>query len=288
MKKIALVLVLLITGVGLAPGAPPIAVPYLPAKTTVLRLINDFGAPPFAYLDGGVRKGFEVELGEALAREMGVGLEWVRMPFNIDTYRSALVSGRADAVLSSFTITLGRERYFEFTRPYFITHQAAAIRKGFRDKFNRLDNKLTGAVVGVEGGTTGATWVRKNLSPRRIKTYTSPDRLARALKNGDIQVAILDLAILDALLSRNQYKFEIPKKDLAVENYGIAVGKRNQKLLSSLNEALKKLDGQGIYGRIYGKWFATPRGLPATPSGPSWNKDYDDDEEEMKIRDENF
>ena len=145
---------------------------------------------------------------------------------------------------------------------------------------------MTGAVVGVVRGTTGEKWIRKNLSPRRTKTYNSPERLARALKNGDVQVAILDLAILNALLSRNQYKFEIPKKDLDVENYGIAASNRNQKLLSSLNAALNKLDAQGIYGRIYGKWFDPPRGLPSTGSGPAWDKNYDDDEEEMKMDDE--
>ena len=254
MKKIWLFMVLLITSTASAWGAPPVA-PDPPANAAVLRLINDFGAPPFAYLDGVSRKGFEVDLGEALGREMGLKVDWVRMPFTINTYRSTLAAGQADAILSSLTITPEREKYFAFTRPYFITHQAAAILKEFKDFLKQFDRRLEGVVVGAVRGTTGEEWVRKNLSPRRIKTYNSPDRLVRALKNQDIAVAFLDLAILKSLLRRHQYKFEIPKTELVVENYGIAVRKDNQQLLSSLNAALEKLDDQGICGEIYRKWF---------------------------------
>jgi hypothetical protein len=75
-------------------------------------------------------------------------------------------------------------------------------------------------------------------------------------------------------------------KDLDVENYGIAVRLRKKKLLDNLNAALEKLEQKGIYSRIYGKWFGSSRPLPSGNLGPSWDINYDDDEDEMKISDE--
>ena len=245
MNKFWLMLVFLLAVVA-PPGNAFSAGAPVTVKPGVLSLISDFASPPFTYLDAGTRKGFEVELGEALAREMGRRVEWVQMPFNIPTYRSALAAGRADAIISSLSITPARQKYFAFTRPYFIAHQAAAILKKFQDQFENLDRRLTGAVIGVMRGTTGEQWVRENLSPLRTKTYNTPERLARALKNGEVMVAVMDQAILSALLARNHYKFEIPLKDLDVENYGIAVRLRKKKLLDNLNAALERLDQKGI------------------------------------------
>ena len=234
------------------------------AKTEVrtLRFVSAFDAPPFAYTEGLKRRGFEVDLGEALGKKMEARVEWEQQIFHIPTLASALQSGRADAVISSISVTEDRKQYFSFTRPYFKTDLAAAILKKYRDFLKNFDKRLEGVTVGVMKGTTGQKWVKKNLSPRTISTYDSPDRLARALRNDDVKVIFLDQAILQYLLARRSYRFEIAKTGLDHEIYAIAVRKGNQKLVEELNAALEKLDEDGEYDRIYNEWFGPPRRLP--------------------------
>ena len=263
MKKFVLILVLLFAIISSPVGAQE-AVPAGEAKTEVrtLRLISDFSSPPFSFEEGLKRQGFEVDLGEALGEELGVRVEWDKQIFNIPTLSSALESGRADAVISSLSLTEDRKQYFDFTRPYFKTNLAAAILKEYRDFLKNFDKRLEGVKVGVMKGSTGEKWVKKNLSPRTISTYDSPDRLARALRNDNVKVIFLDEAILQYLLARRSYRFEIPKTDLDQEIYAIAVRKGNQKLVDELNAALEKLDETGVYDQIYNEWFGPARSLP--------------------------
>jgi glutamine transport system substrate-binding protein len=189
-------------------------------------------------------------------------VEWIKQSFNIPTFSSTLEVKGADAVISSISITEDRGKYFSFTRSYFRTSLAAAILKEFKDFAKRFDRRLEKAIVGVMKGTTGQKWVRNNLGPQRVNTYDSPDRLARALKNRDVEVIFLDRAILDYLLSHHSYRFLIAREGLEHENYGIALSKGNQELLSELNAGLEKLDESGVYDEIYNKWFGPSRSLP--------------------------
>jgi ABC-type amino acid transport substrate-binding protein len=56
--------------------------PPEPGQET-LRIITDFNHPPFTFIEKGKRTGFEVDLGDAIGKEMGVKVEWIQKNFNI-------------------------------------------------------------------------------------------------------------------------------------------------------------------------------------------------------------
>ncbi len=241
--------------------SPP---PPVPVKTpAVIRFIVDLDSPPFAFKKDGKVTGFDIELGEALAKELGMELQWIDLPFDIPKYANVLEAKEADAALAAISITKDRKYYLDFTRPYFSTDLAVATRgdvKWLSPEFNR---GLPGKIIGVMKGTTGQVWARNNLSAE-VKTYDSPTSLARALKSGgNLAFAILiDEAILNYLLSRSSLNFKIVERDLDHQDYGIAVSRGNNRLRTGLNAALKKLDTTGVYDKIYGKWFGRVRYQP--------------------------
>src|SRR6476469_8589819 len=59
--------------------------------------------PPFNYYQGAKLTGFEVELGEAIARKMGLAIEWKALAF--DALLAGLKQDRWDMVIASFGIT---------------------------------------------------------------------------------------------------------------------------------------------------------------------------------------
>lgn len=232
-----------------------------PQKRT-LRFISDLTSPPFAFVENFKNVGFEIDLGEALGKELGAEVKWIKQIFNIPTFASTLRTGGADAVLSSMTVTKDRKQYFDFTIPYFRTSLAVAAprdvdwdRVAFR---NGLSSKV---LIGVMRRTTSEEWARKNLKATR-KTYSSSERLARALKNREVAIILIDEPILRWTMANRHYKFKIVESELAHQDYAIAVNKGNRELLAELNAALKKLDADGVYDAIYEKWYAISRDLP--------------------------
>ncbi|MFH1038242.1 MAG: ABC transporter substrate-binding protein [PVC group bacterium] len=231
-------------------------------EVKALRFISDLDTPPFAFVDNYRNVGFEIDLGEALGKEMGRPVEWIKGTFNIPAFSSTLAAGRADAVLSSMTMTEGREQYFIFTIPYFRTSLAVATFRDVDWNSQAFRNGLTAAVkVGVLRRSTGEEWARKNLKATR-KTYTTPDRLARALKNQEVEIILIDEPILRWTLANRGYKFKIVESGLDHQDYAIGVSRSNQALAGGLNAALEKLDASDVYDRIYEKWYSISQDLP--------------------------
>jgi len=237
-----------------SPDTAPLANP--------LRFISDLDTPPFAFVENFKNVGFEIDLGEALGKELGRPVEWVKQIFNIPTFASTLDVGRADAVLSSLTVTEERKQYFDFTRPYFRTSLAVAVHRDVDWNSQNFKNGLSSKVrVGVLRRSTGEAWARQNLKATR-KTYSSPQRLARALNNREVGLILIDKPILTWELSNRHYKFKIVEEGLESQDYAIATSKTNQKLIAELNAALEKLDADGVYDSIYEKWYNIYQDLP--------------------------
>jgi len=240
-----------------------------PAQANPLRFISDFDSPPFSFKEGMERKGSEVDLAEAIGKELGKKIVWIEKGFNINTYASALDSGIADAAISSISITNERKQELSFTEPYWGTSLAIAAKKDVDWEHNWFTSGLKGWTVGVMRNTTGEKWAREHLTAE-VKTFPSVDRLEDALKNSPMPLKsgktgfciMHDQAILKWALSKYSYHYEIVESDIGHEYYGIAVRKGNTKLLDELNGAIQSLRAKGIGKKIYQKWFNEAMDLP--------------------------
>lgn len=246
----------------------PAAPATKPAADT-LRIISDFKAPPFAYTEGGRRVGIDVDLAEALAKEMGKKVEWVPMSFDIGAYASALDRGDADAAIFSISITPERKKIVSFTKPYARTGLAVAVRSDVEWKHAWFTGGLNGWRIGVIRGTTAEKWARKNLKGR-VESYSSLDRLVQVLKgsrlpseSGSGGVCILhdQVPLRWWTLSKDSYRYAIVETGIEVQEYGIAVRKGNTPLLDALNAAAARLKKSGEEEKLRGKWRETVFGL---------------------------
>ncbi len=233
------------------------------AGERTIRFIGDCDFPPFAFKDDSGYTGFDIELGEAIGREMGAKVEWVPVGFDLKAYAEALDKGKADAILSALTITAPREKDFAFTIPYFRTTLGiAAVNKlKVSALLQYRKRKFEGSKVGVMKGTTGEIWARKNLKADLI-LYDSAVDMARNLWEKNLKAILIDEELLNYVVSCFPYDFTVISRDLNHEVYGIAVKKGNDKLLQDLNAALKRVDASGTYKEIYNRWFAPTICLP--------------------------
>jgi ABC-type amino acid transport substrate-binding protein len=257
---ICLVLVLAVCAFAQTPSPKSTAT----GSIRTLRIVTDFASPPFSFVDKTKRVGFEIDLGQAIGKELGAKVQWIQKGFNLGTYDSLLKSGAADAVISNVSITPDRARRFDFSIPYYRSSLAVAALKDLDWSHSDFTSGLKDKQVGVLRRSTSYDWARRNLGAKRINFY-SPQRMAQALRDEKVFCILIDDDILRWILQNNAYRFQEAEKDLSHEYYGIMVKKGNSALLAELNEALRRLDEKNVYDDIYAKWFTHKMNLPVRP-----------------------
>ena len=212
-------------------------------------LIGTEGAfPPFNFFDDQNNlKGFDIDIGNAVAKQLGLEPEWKAHAW--DTMLIALNQGRFDFVIASHTITEERAKAVDFSKPYYCTGNVIVSKPGGP----QMPADLKGKVIGAQLGTTFEEYA-KQFDAREIKTYqTNPDAV-QDLMMGRIDAWITDqFTALEAVQSRD-LDLQISSL-LNTEQIGMAVAKGNKLLLAALNQALDEILANGVYEQISKKWF---------------------------------
>ena len=74
---------------------------------------------PFNYYEGSTLTGYEVDVAEALAKKMGLKLEWRVVPF--DAQLAAVRQDRFDFAIASHGYTKERAKAVDFATPHYCT-----------------------------------------------------------------------------------------------------------------------------------------------------------------------
>ncbi|HET9552109.1 MAG TPA: ABC transporter substrate-binding protein, partial [Anaeromyxobacteraceae bacterium] len=104
--------------------------------------------PPFNFFQGPKLAGFEVDLAEALAKKMGLTIEWRALSF--DALLAGLRQDRWDLVIASFGITPERAKAVTFTDPHYCSGGIIVA----KDPAIKTVKDLGGKTIAVQTGTT--------------------------------------------------------------------------------------------------------------------------------------
>ena len=104
----------------------------------VLRMACESTYAPFVFFDSetGKLKGFEIDLLEYVAKEMGRKLEVTNMGF--DAIIPSMLTGITDVGASAFTITPERAKRVLFSKPYYISGLSILVRAEDKDKIKSV------------------------------------------------------------------------------------------------------------------------------------------------------
>jgi polar amino acid transport system substrate-binding protein len=211
---------------------------------------------PFEFQRGNEVVGFDVELTELVAKDLGVKQEYVDTPFEGIKSGQDLNSGKCDVAAAAMTITEEREQALDFSEGYFDAHQAMLVRAG---KGYKTLADLKGKRVGVQTGTTGEIYVKeqndKEKLDLKIVAYEDLGAEQAALEGGQIEAIINDLPVWTEYVKENPGKFEIAAEFDTGEQYGMAVKTGNKALLDVINKVLAKAKQDGTYDKVYEKWI---------------------------------
>ncbi|MDF5729648.1 MAG: ABC transporter permease subunit [Rhizonema sp. PD38] len=224
-----------------------------------LKVATEPAFPPFEFKgQGGELQGFSIDLMRAIATAANFQVNFQSIPF--DGIIPALQAKTMDAAISSITITEARAKSVSFSRPYFKSGLAIAIRQNNQEitGFDSLKNKK----IAVQLGTTGALKA-KSIPGVQIRSFDSAPLALQELLNGNVDAVINDAPVtLYAINTGNLNGIKVVQQLLTQEYYGIATAK-NSPNLALINQGLAKVLKNDTYTQIYQKWFkATPPALP--------------------------
>ena len=93
----------------------------------IVKLGTNAAFPPFEYVEGKSIVGFDITMGQKIAKDAGMKLEVVDMAF--DSLIPALQSGTIDFIAAGMSVTEERKKNVSFSDDYFESEQVIIVRK---------------------------------------------------------------------------------------------------------------------------------------------------------------
>ncbi|GAF37920.1 transporter substrate-binding domain-containing protein [Lentilactobacillus farraginis] len=210
--------------------------------------------PPYSYRKDGKLTGFEVELGRAVAKKLGVKANFV--PTKWDSLVAGLGSGKYDVVLNNITQTPERRKQYLFSKPYVYSRYVLITRSKNSDIKTVADIKgkkfaeATGSDNELVAKSFGATIVPQE------QFQTSLDLVKQGRAQGTINAesALLTYA-KDNSIKGLKYRLLKDSEQKPAKISGL-FNKKSPKLKDKFNKVLEQLRKDGTLQRLSKKYFS--------------------------------
>ena len=239
--------------------APETEVPNVPTADATayegtyaepLKMGTNAAFPPYEYKEGEAFKGIDIEIADAIAKELGTTLEVVDMEF--DSIIASVQKGEVNFGIAGMTVTDERKEEVDFTASYATGVQVVIVTED--SPIASLDD-LEGKKIGTQLGTTGDMYSKDDYGEENVTSYGKGADAVIALLGGDVDAVIIDNEPAKAFVAENA-GLKILETEYAVEDYAIAIAKENATLLSDINKALEKLTADGTIDAIIAKYIS--------------------------------
>lgn len=204
---------------------------------------------PFNFEENGELTGFDMEIGEEIAKRLGLEPNPVTNPF--ETIMQGLVGKKYDAIIGSMAYTKKRAEQAAFTEPYYYSGGMIWVAKDNNDIKKPED--LKGKKIGVVAQSTYEE-PAKTLS-KNLQYYSSDVVALKDLTVGGRLDAVITSDIVGFEAKDNGFEIKEVGTPLWVEQPSIAVRKENDKLREEIDKALQEMIEDGTYEKISDKWF---------------------------------
>jgi polar amino acid transport system substrate-binding protein len=206
---------------------------------------------PFNFFEGSKLTGFEVEVAEAVAKKLGLAIEWRVVPF--DAQVASIRQDRFDFAIASHGYTEERAKSVDFAAPHYCTGgQIAAPKDGALTAA-----ALAGKTVAVQLATSYADSAKRIAGVKEIKTYKADPEAFSALKAKKVDAWISDKWLIKATLEKNADAGIVAGEQVFVERVSAIMRKNNKELQDHYNRALAEVVKDGTYATLSQKYFKT-------------------------------
>ncbi len=244
-------------------GPAPAAAVKVPAgalgQPGEIRYCSDISSPPLEfYSNGTTPTGSDIDLGNAIAAELGVKPVWVNTAFA--GIIPALQAGHCDAIISQLFDKPSRRLVVNFI-DYMYSSEAVLVAHGNPHHVTGISD-LCGLTVAAETGTTVTDYLAQQ-SKACVKAGRQPIKVQTFLRDSDAleQLALGHVAAYGTTVETASYDmskapgtFQFAGRPFGQILTGIAVNKPDKALTRAIARAFAILRRNGTYQKIMIKW----------------------------------
>lgn len=212
--------------------------------------------PPYSMKSkSGELIGYEVDLANALATNMGVKLKLVEMPFS--DLIGALKTGKIDAIMSGMTITPERNLSALFAGPYVLSGKSILTRSSKIAEFtgDKTASEKKFKIVSLKGSTS-EEFVKKFMPKHELIVVNNYNEGVDMILKDQADAMVADKPICVITLLKNQGKdLVITEEPLTIEPIGVALPPGDPQFLNLVENYLSSLQLSGTLPLLEKKWF---------------------------------
>ena len=221
----------------------------------VLQIGTNAEYTPFEYKDKNNKLvGFDVDLGRALAKKMGVKAKWTNTSF--DGIFNGLNSGQYECIIAGVSNTDKRQKSFAMSDSY-LGNGVVIVSPAGGTQATDI-KQLNGKKVGVQLETTAdyaAKAFKKDGNKMTLKEFDSMIDAFTALRGGQIDYIMTDEPVANFYVAQQPNTYKVSSSTLSNEPVAVVCRKQDTALRDKINDALKALKKDGTYGKLTKKWF---------------------------------
>ncbi|NWA01189.1 transporter substrate-binding domain-containing protein [Pseudomonas gingeri] len=246
----------------------PLASPF--AQAELIDDVNDRGElrialegdmRPFSFKEDGRLTGFEVELGELLARELEVNPSFITT--DAADLLQGVESGKYDIAINHIALTPELKDRFDFSEPYSYTSAQLIVRKEEQRPLGTLE-ALKGHALGVAQGSQFVDEAR-TVEGVDLRSYPNAQQPLKDVADKQIDAAISDRLLIPFAIRDSR----LPVKEGApvgpTVTLAIPFQKGNPAFQASIDRALQRIKADGRLMALSEKWFGMDASEPPKP-----------------------
>ena len=228
-------------------------------KTLVVANVPNY--PPLEFKDpkSGTLTGLDIDLGNALAKKLGIEIKWEEISF--EQMVSALTTGRADMILSGMSDLPGRRDTLDFV-DYLESGAQFYTTNDRKDQYKTLTD-LCGKTVGASRRTSFPnemeTWSKTACEgagkpPLKIVGTEGSADARTQLRQKRLDAAVQGSETLPYLLNLEPNTYAIIGEPFTSVHQGMAFAKKDTQLRDAVAKAFGEMIKDGTYAEVLKKW----------------------------------
>lgn len=211
---------------------------------------------PWAMQDKeGKLHGFEIDVAEKIAADMGVNANFIVYPW--DKIIQALQKDEIDVIIAGMAITPGRALQVNFSSPYAESGVSLATNTAMTRDIGNFKGLNTEAItITTVRDTLSHELAKRIFDQAKVKVYTREGEAAKQVVDGKAHAYMASVEEVKFLALQHPKKLDVPlEKPLLTSKSGVAVKRGEQELLNFINAWIVARDADKWLATTHKHWF---------------------------------
>ncbi|MGP4843467.1 amino acid ABC transporter substrate-binding protein [Marinobacter sp. 1Y8] len=210
---------------------------------------------PFTFVEQDKLKGFEVDVMDAIGKEIGRDVKYSTAAFS--GLFGMLGSGRIDTVANQITITDDRKQKYVFTQPYVYDGAQVVVKKG-NDEIKSVED-LKGKKVAVNLGSNYEALLKDLPYADEIEIRTYESNIEQDTALGRVDAFVMDRVSASQVIKEKPLPLALAGKTFSkIENaYPFPDTEKGRALRDEVDQAITTLRENGTLKKISETWFGS-------------------------------